>query len=225
MTLQQQWQEKAYAEHPEGPLGPHLDKRDPPDRNRPYVPEHMRKGLIQELHESLEYGHAGLEEMVRRLNKAFEIPRLRATVQDTLGNYLACHQNKPKRHKPYSLLQPLQPPARPWTSFTMDFKVKLLKSVEPGSRRLCDTILVILCRLTKGAKFVPTEETITAEECAYEVDKALVLEHGMPVEFITDRDKLFTLKYWSTFIAKLGTKRKLLTSFHPKTNRQTERTN
>jgi hypothetical protein len=39
------------------------------------------------------------------------------------------------------------------------------------------------------------EETITVEECAYEVTKALVLEHGMPEEFITDRDKLFTLKY------------------------------
>ena len=39
------------------------------------------------------------------------------------------------------------------------------------------------------------EETITAEECVYEVTKALVLEHGMPKEFIMDRDKLFTSKY------------------------------
>jgi hypothetical protein len=42
---------------------------------------------------------------------------------------------------------------------------------------------------------VPIEETITAEECAYEVTKALVLEYRMPEEFITNRDKLFTLKY------------------------------
>ena len=77
----------------------------------------------------------------------------------------------------------------------MDFIVKLLVSREPGSARLCDTILVIVDRLTKAAKFVPMEETITAEECAYEVTKALILEHGMPEEFITDRDKLFTSKY------------------------------
>ena len=98
----------------------------------------------------------------------------------------------------------------------MDFIVKLPKSLEPGSARLCDTILVIMCRQTKGAKFVPTEETITAEECAYEVSKALISEHGMPEEFITDRDKLFTSKYWSTFLAKMGVKKKLSTSFHPK---------
>ena len=42
---------------------------------------------------------------------------------------------------------------------------------------------------------MPIEETITAEECAYEVTKALVLEHGIPKEFIIDKDKLFTLKY------------------------------
>jgi hypothetical protein len=75
-----------------------------------------------------------------------------------------------------------------------------------------------VCRHTKGAKFVLTEETITAEECAYEVSKALMSEHGIPEEFITNRDKLFTSKYWDIFLAKLGVKKKLLTSFHPKTD-------
>ena len=163
--------------------------------------------------------------MVRRLAKVFAIPRLRAKVQDVLGNCLACHQNKPKRHKPYGLLQPLQPPTRLQNSVTIDFIVKLLRLLELGSGRLCDTVLVIVDRLTKATKFVPTEETITAEECAYEVTKALILEHGMPKEFITDRDKLFTSKYQTTFLAKLGVKKKLSTSFYPKTNSQTEQTN
>jgi hypothetical protein len=65
---------------------------------------------------------------------------------------------------------------------------------------------------------VPIEETITAEECAYEVTKVLVSEHRIPKEFITNRDKLFILKYWSTFMAKLGVKKKLLISFHLETN-------
>ncbi|KAH7562161.1 reverse transcriptase [Bipolaris maydis] len=194
-------------------------------KDRTYIPPHIRPDLIKELHKSPEYGHAGIEEMVRRLSKVFAIPRMRTKVQEILGNCLACHQNKPKRHKPYGLLQPLQPPSRPWTSVTMDFIVKLPRSLEPGSARFCDTILVIVDRLTKAAKFVPTEETITAEECAYEVQKALVSEHGIPEEFITDRDKLFTSLYWTTFLAKLGVKKKLSTSFHPETDGQTERTN
>jgi hypothetical protein len=231
-TLQEQWQERASKVEfdPDNPdhdmlLWDKPEYTSMQDNKRTYVFPDMRNDLIRELHESPEYGHASLEEMVRRLAKVFAIPRLRTRVQETLGNCLACQQNKPKRHKPYGLLQPLQPPQRPWTSVTMDFIVKLPKSREPGSARLCDTILVIVDRLTKGAKFVATEESITAEECAYEVTKALVSEHGVPEEFITDRDKLFTSKYWTTFLAKLGVKKKLSTSFHPETDGQTERTN
>ena len=80
-------------------------------------------------------------------------------------------------------------------------------------------------QLTKAVKFVPTEETITADKCAYEVTKALVSEYRIPKEFITNRDKLFTSKYWSTFLAKLGVKKKLLISFHLETDGQTERIN
>jgi hypothetical protein len=230
-TLEQRWQRTALhwqlepCATPPEILNNKEELKGMTQDERQYVPPRMRNKLIKELHESPEYGHAATDEMVRRLSKVFYIPRLRAKVQEILGNCLACHQNKPKRHKPYGLLQPLQPPERPWTSVTMDFIVKLPKSLEPGSARLCDTILVIVDRLTKAAKFVPTEETITAEECAYEVTKALVSEHGMPEEFITDRDKLFTSKYWGTFMAKLGVKKKLSTSFHPETDGQTERTN
>ena len=69
------------------------------------------------------------------------------------------------------------------------------------------------------------EETITIEECAYKVSKALILEYRIPKEFITNRNKLFTSKYQDIFLAKLGVKKKLSTSFYPKTDSQTERTN
>ena len=69
---------------------------------------------------------------------------------------------------------------------------------------------------------MPIEETIIAEECAYKVTKALILEHRMSKEFIIDRDKLFTSKYQDTFLAKLGVKKKLLTSFYLEIDGQTE---
>ena len=119
-SLQQQWQQRAasWQFEPEDSGADELlqDKkeyRSMISKKRTYVPPHIRKDLIQELHKSPKYGHASLEEMVRRIAKVFKIPRLRAQVQEILGNYLACHQNKPKRHKPYGLLQPLSPPTRP----------------------------------------------------------------------------------------------------------------
>ena len=150
------------------------------------MPLEMRRDLIQELYESKEFRYLGTKEIVRRLARTFTIPRLRSIVQDVLGNYLACYQNKPKRYKPYRLLQLLAPLARLQTSVIIDFIVKLPKFLELGSARLCDIILVIVDRLTKAVKFVPTEETIIVEELAYEVTKALILDYRLPKQFIID---------------------------------------
>jgi hypothetical protein len=47
----------------------------------------------------------------------------------------------------------------------------------------------------------------------------------MPKSIISDRDKLFTSNYWASLMAAIGTQRKLSTSFHLETDRQTKRTN
>ena len=96
MTLQQQWQERANnwqfePESSNGLLQDEQEYRNLISKNRTYVPPQIRLSLIKELHKSKKYGHASLEEIVRRLAKVFAIPRLRAKVQDVLGNCLACH--------------------------------------------------------------------------------------------------------------------------------------
>ncbi|EMD58092.1 hypothetical protein COCSADRAFT_44569, partial [Bipolaris sorokiniana ND90Pr] len=80
-TLQQQWQQRAASWQFEPDeagsdelLNDEREYRDMISKNRTYVPPRMRSSLIQELHESQEYGHAGIEEMVRRLAKVFAIP-------------------------------------------------------------------------------------------------------------------------------------------------------
>ena len=82
--LQQQWQRKAKEWIPiagEDDLAGLLpNKQEPQNPNQVYMPEHMRNNLIKELHKSLEYGHVGIDEIVRRLLKKFTIPRMRAKV-------------------------------------------------------------------------------------------------------------------------------------------------
>lgn len=196
-----------------------------PNAGRLQVREEWQDQLLKDLHESKLYGHPGVDKMVDRVNRRYQIPGLHGKVRRITEECTKCQRNKPKRHQPYGLLQPLPPPSRPWSSVTMDFIVKLPKSREPGSARLCDSILVIVDRLTKFAYYIPTEETVTAEEMAYEVTRTLTANHGVPDQFITDRDKLFTSTFWKTFLASLGIDGRLSTSFHPQTDGQTERTN
>ena len=50
-------------------------------------------------------------------------------------------------------------------------------------------------------------------------------EHGLPQELISDRDKLFTLKFWRALIAQLNIKYKLFIAYYPQTDGQTEQIN
>ena len=59
-----------------------------------------------------------------------------------------------------------------------------------------NAILVIVDRLTKYAYFIPYKEALTAEDLAYTFIKTIVSKYSLPEEIISDRDKLFTLKFW-----------------------------
>jgi len=140
-------------------------------------------------------------------------------------NYDTCIRNKAAKHALYGQLQSPSTPSQPWKSIAMDFVVKLPLSKDNWTGQEYDSILVINDRLTKYAYMVPYKEASTAENLASVFLRTIVANHGTPDEIISDRDKLFTSKFWTTLIAALGTKRKLSTAFHPQTNGQTERTN
>ncbi len=59
-----------------------------------------------------------------------------------------------------------------------------------------DVILAIVDRLSKYAIFILYLESTTAEQLADIIIWELVSKFGILEEFITDRDKLFTLNMW-----------------------------
>ena len=65
----------------------------------------------------------------------------------------------------------------------------------------------------------------TAEQLAHVFKDWIICYYSIPELIISDRDKLFTLNYWTTLLAAIGTKKKLSTAYYPQTDRQTERVN
>jgi len=49
--------------------------------------------------------------------------------------------------------------------------------------------------------------------------------HGVPRKILSDRGPQFASKFMKELTKALGTKRQLLTAYHPQTNGQTERIN
>ncbi len=88
-----------------------------------------------------------------------------------------------------------------------------------------DSILTIVDRLTKYTMFISFKKTTTASVLMYTILQELISNHELSKEFITDRDKLFTSKFWETLTAELRINYKMLTAYHSQTNEQSEQMN
>jgi len=73
--------------------------------------------------------------------------------------------------------------------------------------------------------FIPTMEKTLAEELARLFRDNVWKLHGLPEGIISDRGLQFTAGLMRELNGMLGIKSKLLTAFHPQTDRQTERVN
>jgi hypothetical protein len=78
----------------------------------------------------------------------------------------------------------------------LDFIVKLPLSVELMIEVVFDLILVIIDRLTKYRYFILYKESLLAEELVYAFNKYIIGNYKISKKIISDRDKLFTLKFW-----------------------------
>ena len=88
-----------------------------------------------------------------------------------------------------------------------------------------DCILTIMDRLGSDIQIIATRTDITAEELAVIFIDHCYCENGLPSEIISDRDKLFVMKFWKALHKLIGVKLKLSTAYHPETDGSSEWTN
>ena len=192
---------------------------------RYYVPKELQEELVKELHEHPLHGHQGVYKTLTRTKRTWDFPGLRKVTQEVVRNCDICNKAKSNRHAPYGKLQPIPPPGKAWDVVALDFVVKLPPSKEPMTNATYDSILVITEKLTKYGYFIPYKESSTTQDLAYAFIRVIASQHGLPKQLISDRDKLFTSKFWKSLMQQLGVKHSLSTAFHPQTDGQTERLN
>ncbi|GJP56485.1 hypothetical protein CLOM_g15552 [Closterium sp. NIES-68] len=190
--------------------------------DRIWVPSYrlLRELLIQEVHDSNLLGHFGVDKTLKALQRFYYWPDMVTDVQRYVAACPICQRMKLSHQRPTGLLQPLEPPQRPWQHVTMDFVTGL-----PAGPSGNDAVLVVVDRLTKMAHFAPCRTTITPEETARLFISTVVRLHGIPAAIISDRDPKFTSKFWQDTWARYGTRLQFSSAYHPQTDGQTERTN
>jgi hypothetical protein len=77
----------------------------------------------------------------------------------------------------------------------LDFIIKLSPSVKPIIEVVFDLILVIIDRFTKYGYFISYKESLLAKELAYAFNKHIIGNYEILKKIISDKDKLFTLRF------------------------------
>ena len=135
-----------------------------------------------------------------------------------------CLASKAVRHKLYGNLQSLPVTTYRWKDLLIDFVTGLPISTDWKGDSY-DSILVIVDWLTKMVHYKLVKVTINASGLAEVIINMVVRHHGLPDSIVTDRELLFTSKFWSSLCYFLGIKRRLSTAFYLQTNGQTKRQN
>jgi len=182
----------------------------------------MNEELIWVCHDGRASEHLEVKRTEDLIWRRHNISNLKDWITEYIVRCNSCHRNKIQRDKRYDEITWLNTSNAPWESVTMNFITKLSTSKNSAWGVKFNSILTIVNRLTKYIMFISFKETATASVLTYTILQELVNNHRLSKEFIINRDKLFTSKFWEMLTAELEIKHKMLTAYHPQTDEQSK---
>ncbi|GKA43240.1 putative reverse transcriptase domain-containing protein [Tanacetum coccineum] len=160
--------------------------------------------IMYESHKSKYSIHPGSDKMYQDLKKLYWWPNMKAEIATYVSKCLTCAKVKAEHQKPSGLLQQPEIPEWKWEKITMDF-ISGLQRTPSGY----DFIWVIVDRLTKSAHFLSMKKTDSIEKLTQLYLKEIVCKHGVPTSIISDRDSLFTSRFWKSLQEAMETNRNI----------------
>lgn len=189
--------------------------------NRIWVPDNndLRAKIIEANHDNLTAGHPGRFRTMELIQRDYWWPSISRDVQRYVSGCTTCQKSKILRNKPQGLLAPHSVPDGPWDIISADLIVDLPKS------RNYDAIFVVVDRLSKMVRTIPTTKSVTAEGLAKLYRNYVWKDFGLPSKIISDRASTFTSKFMTELNRLLGIQTNISSAYHPQTDGQTERLN
>src|SRR5882724_1225967 len=186
-----------------------------------YVPDDqdVRLDILHSHHDHRLEGHPGITKTIKNICCQFYWAQMVTFITDYIQSCWVCSRSKSLHHKPFGPHQFLPIGEWPWDSILMDFIEGL--PLSNGH----DTILVVVCCLTKMALFIPTFRDIDAEDLARIFLSQVFAKHGTPANIVSDWGKHFISRFWQLLCQLLGIKANLSTAYHPETDSQNEQVN
>jgi hypothetical protein len=88
-----------------------------------------------------------------------------------------------------------------------------------------DCIVTFTDRLNSDLRVIPTRTDISAKDLAVVFFEEWYCENGLPLEIVSDCDKLFISKFWQSLHKLTRVKLKMSMAYHPESDGASERSN
>jgi hypothetical protein len=181
-----------------------------------------RCNIINNHHDLPAYGHLGISQTTDLVSRYHWWPNLAIEVRDYVKGCAECQRHKINTQAQKAPLSPitLVHEALPFQTIVLDFIVKL-----PISNGYNSILTITDHDCSKAAIFIPCNETIDAEGVANAYLRYVFPRYSLPLKVISDRDPRFMSKFMKELFRLIGAKANTSTAYHPRTDRQSERTN
>ncbi|OQE23374.1 hypothetical protein PENFLA_c011G00860 [Penicillium flavigenum] len=146
-------------------------------------------------------GHLGFHRAWQKM-RGFVVHKGAKKLRAYIDQCDECRKNAVPRHKPYGSLQPMLAPPIPFHTLSIDFVTGLSRT-----KKGFDAVAIYTRKSTKRIGSTPKGGW------------------GVPVAWISDRDKRFNEGFWKGLVTALRTKLLYAAAYYPSADSQSERSN
>ncbi|KAI7961047.1 hypothetical protein MJO28_001536 [Puccinia striiformis f. sp. tritici] len=175
--------------------------------------------VLHECHDCITSGHFSKYRTVERLRVLAWWPGWTARVEQYCASCNRCQRANRATGKRFGLLQTTEEPKQRWEVINMDF----VTALPPGGKDSFNSVLVVVNRFSKRARFLPCYKENTAMDIALLFWSSIINDVGCPKVIISHRNPKFTSEFWQNLFSLLGTKLSFSTAYHPQTDGLAER--
>jgi hypothetical protein len=178
----------------------------------------LREDLFRLAHDSL--GHFRFTKSYTALHNDYYWPNMRRDLSEAyIPACVNCQRNKGSTSKPAGPLHPLPILDGHGESIAINFVGPC-----PGDDGF-DCIVTITDHLGSDIRITPTHSNISAERFVAQFFDLWYCENGLPLNIVSDRDKIFVSMFWKALAKLMGIKLKMSSAYHLETDRSSERSN